>query len=156
MTQQTNNTTAMTEQEPAIYTDVRNPRRKPYGIQCDVKFVSRDTYLSFLACPDDIVPYGRQIYQECLDGKWGEVLVYVPTDEEVIGTVQDRMYRELQRANSAVTKYQDLVDVDEATAADVAQLKAWKKYRVELNRIPEQAGYPRNVTWPVAPDAPAI
>jgi hypothetical protein len=45
-----------------------------------------------------------------------------------------------------------VVAVDDATDAETALLKAWKKYRVALNRLPEQAGYyPTTVDWPAAP-----
>jgi hypothetical protein len=54
-------------------------------------------------------------------------------------------------ADYAVAPLQDAVDVDEATEAEVAVLKAWKKYRVALNRAPEQAGYPSVIEWPVLP-----
>ena len=54
-------------------------------------------------------------------------------------------------ADYAVAPLQDAVDVDEATPEDVASLKAWKKFRVALNRVPEQAGYPQVIDWPVAP-----
>ena len=55
-------------------------------------------------------------------------------------------------ADKAIAPLQDAVDIDEATAAEVLLLKSWKKYRVLLNRVPEQAGYPATIDWPVAPD----
>lgn len=54
-------------------------------------------------------------------------------------------------ADYAIAPLQDAVDVDEATEDDVALLKAWKKYRVALNRVPEQEGYPLAIDWPAAP-----
>jgi len=54
-------------------------------------------------------------------------------------------------ADKAIAPLQDAVDIDEATDAEVALLKAWKKYRVALNRLPDQAGYPATIDWPVAP-----
>lgn len=54
-------------------------------------------------------------------------------------------------ADYAVAPLQDAVDVDEATETDVAALKIWKKYRVALNRVPEQAGYPHSIDWPDVP-----
>lgn len=54
-------------------------------------------------------------------------------------------------ADYAVAPLQDAVDVDEATETDIAALKAWKKYRVALNRVPDQEGYPESISWPVAP-----
>ncbi|AZF05598.1 hypothetical protein C4J94_2831 [Pseudomonas sp. R5-89-07] len=41
--------------------------------------------------------------------------------------------------------------MDEATEAEVLLLKAWKKYRVALNRVQDQQQYPDVIEWPVAP-----
>lgn len=57
----------------------------------------------------------------------------------------------LQQAATRIAPLQDAVDLGEATAEETAQLTAWKQYRVALNRIPTQPGYPANVTWPTAP-----
>lgn len=54
-------------------------------------------------------------------------------------------------ADYAITPLQDAVDIDEATEEDTVQLKAWKKYRVALNRVPEQVGYPETIDWPAVP-----
>ncbi|WP_433739838.1 tail fiber assembly protein [Pseudomonas putida] len=54
-------------------------------------------------------------------------------------------------ADKAIAPLQDAVDIDEATDAEVLLWKAWKKYRVALNRVPEQLGYPATIDWPVAP-----
>lgn len=54
-------------------------------------------------------------------------------------------------ADYAIAPLQDSVDVDEATEVDLVALKAWKKYRVALNRLPEQEGYPYAIEWPVSP-----
>ena len=55
-------------------------------------------------------------------------------------------------ADYAITPLQDAVDIDEATEEDTVQLKAWKKYRVALNRVPEQAGYLKTIDWPAVPN----
>lgn len=55
-------------------------------------------------------------------------------------------------ADYAIVPLQDAVDVDEATPEEVVSLKAWKKYRVALSRVPEQANYPQNIDWPIAPE----
>ena len=54
-------------------------------------------------------------------------------------------------ADKAIAPLQDAVDIDDATEADAAKLKAWKAYRVALNRLPNQPGYPATVEWPTAP-----
>ncbi|MEE1866677.1 phage tail assembly chaperone, partial [Pseudomonas auratipiscis] len=32
-----------------------------------------------------------------------------------------------------------------------AELKAWKKYRIALIRVPDQPGYPDTIDWPAPP-----
>ena len=54
-------------------------------------------------------------------------------------------------ADYAIAPLQDAVDIDEGTEAELATLKAWKKYRVALSRVPEQDGYPLAIDWPAAP-----
>ncbi|MDR9749836.1 tail fiber assembly protein [Pseudomonas sp. SZMC_28357] len=54
-------------------------------------------------------------------------------------------------ADYAITPLQDAVDIDDATDVEVALLKAWKKYRIALNRLPEQPGYPASILWPATP-----
>lgn len=54
-------------------------------------------------------------------------------------------------ATSMIDPLADAVEMDEATPAEVAALKAWKQYRLALSRIEQQAGFPASVEWPVAP-----
>lgn len=54
-------------------------------------------------------------------------------------------------ADFLMAPLQDAVDVGEATEQDLFALKAWKKYRVSLNRVPEQEGYPTVIEWPIVP-----
>lgn len=55
-------------------------------------------------------------------------------------------------ASYAITPLQYAVDVDDATTAELALLKSWKKYVVVLNRLPDQAGYPETISWPATPE----
>ena len=57
----------------------------------------------------------------------------------------------LEDAALRIAPLQDAVDIDEATEEEIASLKSWKKYRVALNRIPEQLGYPQTIDWPSVP-----
>jgi len=54
-------------------------------------------------------------------------------------------------ADAAIAPLQDAVDLEEATEAEVALLKEWKRFRVALKRLPEQAGYPETIEWPTPP-----
>lgn len=57
----------------------------------------------------------------------------------------------LVMASEKIAPLQDAVDIDEATDEEVAKLKEWKKYRVQLNRLESQSGFPREIDWPVVP-----
>lgn len=50
-----------------------------------------------------------------------------------------------------IAPLQDAVDLDVETGDEVAMLTEWKQYRVDLNRIEQQAGFPADIDWPVAP-----
>lgn len=54
-------------------------------------------------------------------------------------------------ADAAIAPLQDAVDLDIATNQEAAFLEEWKRYRVALNRLPEQSGYPDMITWPTQP-----
>jgi hypothetical protein len=54
-------------------------------------------------------------------------------------------------ADLAIAPLQDAVDLDEATHDEAALLKEWKRYRVALNRLPDQPGYPAEIDWPAPP-----
>lgn len=80
----------------------------------------------------------------------------IPPTPPILTNPLDVAQAEIQRlraiADYAVAPLQDAVDVEEATEADIASLKAWKKYRVALSRVPEQPGYPNAIEWPVLPE----
>ncbi|WP_353847390.1 tail fiber assembly protein [Pseudomonas sp.] len=59
----------------------------------------------------------------------------------------------LQLAGAQVAPLQDAEELGIATEAESAALLAWKRYRVELSRIDQQAGFPKAIEWPDAPQA---
>ncbi|MCP8350638.1 phage tail protein [Pseudomonas sp. FBF18] len=73
------------------------------------------------------------------------------TAAQLLGAVQADAASRRAAADSAIAPLQDAVDLDDATEAEATALKAWKKYRVALNRLPEQPGYPAKVDWPAPP-----
>lgn len=66
----------------------------------------------------------------------------------------DARDRLLSDAATRIAPLADAADLGEATPAEEAELKAWKRYRVDLNRIQLQPGFPSTINWPVAPGAP--
>jgi hypothetical protein len=75
----------------------------------------------------------------------------IPGAEEVSATVMANRDTLLGQASLRISPLQDAVDLDVASSGDVALLKAWKEYRVALNKIENQAKFPASIDWPVAP-----
>lgn len=82
-----------------------------------------------------------------------QVQVPVPTApvEDALQFATRQLQALRMQADYAIAPLQDAVDLDDATDAEVAALKAWKKYRVALSRVPDQPGYPDAIDWPVTP-----
>lgn len=74
-----------------------------------------------------------------------------PTDEELGAIALGMRDKLLSEAATRIAPLQDAVDLGEATDAEVAALAAWKRYRVALNRLPDQVGYPNDIDWPAPP-----
>lgn len=71
--------------------------------------------------------------------------------ERLLSAVVAETARHRAAADAAIAPLQDAVDLDEATPAEAALLKDWKRYRIALNRLPEQPGYPAEIDWPAPP-----
>ncbi|UFQ02985.1 tail fiber assembly protein [Pseudomonas fitomaticsae] len=72
--------------------------------------------------------------------------------DRVLAAIVAENIRRRTVADKAIAPLQDAVDIDDATDAEVALLKEWKKYRIALNRQPEEPGYPNTITWPTPPN----
>lgn len=73
------------------------------------------------------------------------------TDDQIIEIAKMHQYAAMLDASTKMTPLQDAIDLDIATDDEIARLNDWKRYRVELNRISQQPGYPRDIQWPIAP-----
>ncbi|BBV07846.1 hypothetical protein BML2537_13400 [Providencia stuartii] len=69
--------------------------------------------------------------------------------EQLIAEAEQQKQLLLAEANNAIAPLQDAVDLDMATDEEVAQLTAWKKYRVLLNRI--DTSLAPDIEWPEKP-----
>lgn len=116
--------------------------------------------------PVDLYPTDGQVHLPGLDlGErltatagiidWSQVITaemkQASAAAELLASAQIETARLREIADGAIAPLQDAVDLDEATEAEAALLKEWKRYRVALNRLPEQPGYPNEITWPAPP-----
>lgn len=67
--------------------------------------------------------------------------------EQHIAEAEQQKQSLLSEAAEAIAPLQDAVDLDIATDEEVAQLTAWKKYRVLLNRI--DTSLAPDIDWPI-------
>lgn len=57
----------------------------------------------------------------------------------------------LAQAAIRIAPLQDAVDLGEANASEEQALIAWKRYRVAVNRVEQQGGFPADIDWPAPP-----
>ncbi|GAB4593357.1 phage tail fiber assembly protein [Edwardsiella tarda] len=89
-----------------------------------------------------------------IDGSWqyidGEVVKRIPTNEELVAISEKKKLQLLAKAADAIAPLQDAVDLSDATPDEEARLKAWKRFRVEVNRVDTSAA--PNISWPAQPE----
>ncbi len=71
------------------------------------------------------------------------------TKEQLIEQAEAQKQSLLAEANIAIAPLQDAVDLDMATDEEIAQLKAWKIYRVYLTRV--DTSLAPDIDWPKKP-----
>ncbi|EOX2030276.1 tail fiber assembly protein [Escherichia coli] len=84
------------------------------------------------------------------DGK--KITPRMPSHSELIATAESQKDRLMQAASDAIAPLQDAVDpdIDIATDEEKAQLLAWRKYRVLLNRVNTSTA--PDIVWPDMPE----
>ncbi|PQV85836.1 tail fiber assembly protein [Cronobacter sakazakii] len=85
-----------------------------------------------------------------IDGNWmfdGSKIIPAPVDH--VGLAEAEKQSLLQEATQAIAPLQDAVELEMASEGEVAQLAAWKKYRVLLNRVDTTTA--PDIAWPEMP-----
>lgn len=93
--------------------------------------------------PDDVSANGKWFF----DGK--KITAYQPTQSELIAQADATKSSLMTAANEMIAPLQDAVDLGMATDEEVAQLTAWKQYRVLLNRVDTSTA--PDILWPEIP-----
>ena len=75
-----------------------------------------------------------------------------PSEEDLSVQAKETRDKLLAVAANRMGPLQDAVDTNTATAAERQNLVAWKQYRIALNRIEQQGGFPQSIVWPVSPE----
>jgi hypothetical protein len=86
-----------------------------------------------------------------VDGVWTQNYVIVPlTDEERAEVAASQSAQVRSDRNTRLTQT-DWTQLDDTPLDNVAK-SAWANYRQALRDVPDQAGFPFNVTWPTQPE----
>lgn len=72
------------------------------------------------------------------------------TYEECVQRAQAELAQRQRVAADRISVLQDAVDLDMATDQEIANLKAWKVYRVLLSRVNTSTA--PDIEWPVSPE----
>ncbi|HDL8401550.1 TPA: tail fiber assembly protein [Yersinia enterocolitica] len=83
-----------------------------------------------------------------LDGRPAWVDLPPPTHEELVARANAKKSQLKAIADSEIEWRQDAVDDKSASTKEIADLAAWRKYRVELMRVDTSAP---DIEWPIIP-----
>lgn len=72
----------------------------------------------------------------------------IPSPNLVAESTRDQL---LSIAALRIAPLQDAADLKSATHDETEALALWKQYRVDLNRVQKQKGYPIAIKWPDMP-----
>lgn len=96
--------------------------------------------LDTAALPEDISTLAYR-YQ---DGR------FIPFVQPAAEVAEQRKSALLSQAAAAIAPLQDAIDIDDVTDAEQERLKAWKTFRVALNRLDLSAA--PDIDWPAVPE----
>jgi len=128
--------------------EARNPQySKADNSTIDVE-VNHPTHgwIPFTADPNDTEAHGREIHAKALAGEYGVIAAYVGPSAEVLAAMgraeRDGKLLELDRVVSNPLRWAELTQEQQAATAS---------YRQALLDVPQQAGFPTQIEWPVYP-----
>lgn len=75
----------------------------------------------------------------------------VLSPEQLAVNALNKRDRHLEVAALRIAPLQDAVDLGEASENEEQSLLAWRRYRVAVNRISLQTGFPFDIDWPAPP-----
>jgi hypothetical protein len=134
------------------YTNVKNPiwaNAEHTVINCEIDFDDlKEEFVPFSADLNDSYAHTKQIFNECVEGKWGDIaeyVPYVPTTEELAAQVRGQRDILLQQLDSIVGNPLRWASFSTDQQTELAN------YRQALLDVPQQTGFPDTVDFPVKP-----
>ena len=128
-----------------MITDIKNPRwadDEKTRIIVDCKLADGEE-VTFVASPTDCTDYGPKIYQDCINGVYGEISDYTPPEL----SIEQKEAIAQQELN---TRLNALMSIENKALAEVDDdfKKNYKSKIKALLDVKKQKGWPGNVVWP--------
>ena len=134
------------------YKQIKNPiwaNVEHTVINCEVDFNDlKEEFVPFSADLKDSYAHTKQIFNECIEGKWGDIAEFkphIPTTEELEQQVRRQRNDLLQQLDSIVGNPLRWASFSTDQQTELAN------YRQELLDVPQQTGFPDTVDFPVKP-----
>ncbi len=131
-------------------TDCKYVTEDGLHIGCQVTFDKLGT-VYFVASSNDSEFHGREIYQRAKNGEFGPIADYIST--KPILTLEEKQNQARINRNYLLSQLDSLVsnplrwaELTDQSRTDITN------YRVALLNVPQQQGFPDNITWPEKPD----
>jgi hypothetical protein len=88
------------------------------------------------------------------DAVTGQITTTPLTEEEISKGLEERKKGEREGRDRILVKEVDPMVSNALRWNDLtdAQRAAWTQYRTDLLNVPQQSGFPDNVTWPTKPE----
>ena len=135
------------------YTQVKNPQwanAEHTVINCEVDFDDlKEEFVPFSADLIDTYAHTKQIFNECVEGKWGDIaeyVPYVPTTEELAQQVRGQRNDLLQQLDNIVGNPLRWASFSTDQQTELAN------YRQALLDVPQQDGFPNTINWATKPE----
>ncbi len=113
----------------------------------DLVEITEDMYSTYAGVG---IPSGKMLGCEAGMPTW--VDLPLKTTDELAADARSKITQLIAAASEKIAPLQDAVDLGIATDNETTALTAWKTYRVAINRVPTQSGYPTTIDWPVQPE----
>lgn len=129
------------------YTTIKNLKwsdEQHLRINCDVNFEDlKEEFVPFTADPNDSSEHGKDIFARAVNGEFGEIAEYEPPPleyfESMVRNQRDDLLVQFDSIVSNPFRWNDF------TAEQKQELS---EYRQALLDVPQQSGFPYQVTFP--------
>lgn len=135
------------------YKKVKNPvwaNAEHTIILCEVDFDDlQEEFVPFSADLKDTHAHTKQIFNECVEGKWGTIAEYAPPKPP---TTEELARIERLNRNKLLSELDNIVSnpLRWASFSELEQ-QEWANYRQALLDLPLQAEFPNTINWPIKP-----